>query len=466
LTEDEAKRLEQFADPEDPRPDWRNVPGELVKGLGKSAARAAVGAGQLVHQIPGVSRAVNALYGLAGVPDMDSAAMMAQAGEAPELTPQTPSERAGKVIGDVAQFALSPTGKVKAAAQLPRLARGAVEMARQGTAAGLVSGIQGNDPAVGAALGAAAPVVAAGAKAAVRGVGGMAEPLVRSGIKPLWSDMSKQAGASTLGQDRLATRLARFIIDHGITDAKKAERIILDAEAEIQSMVGAQVTDAPQRALRYLDALKNSAARQGLPEQDVRIIAQAARELLRNRHGYTAVKTFYPSGRVAVTRAPRRDMTAAESLDAARRSSQWGNRKAWGEQKGAATEASKAVERADRDAVKQAVPQSRPVFQRQGQAIQSKKVFNRGEFRQANRDTLGMPTIFAGAQEVTHGKAPFVAMAAEFLRRNQVKMGVWADRLASALQRNDVETIAFILQRFGVGLGAQTPPPGAEYEDE
>jgi hypothetical protein len=66
-----------------------------------------------------------------------------------------------------------------------------------------------------------------------------------------------------------------------------------------------------------------------------------------------------------------------------------------------------------------------------------------------------MPTIIAGAAEMAAGKPPFMAMAAEFARRNQVRMGVWADRLSTAIQNNDVETAATILRKFGVGSAAQ-----------
>jgi hypothetical protein len=229
------------------------------------------------------------------------------------------------------------------------------------------------------------------------------------------------------------------------------------------------MTDAPARSLRYLAKLRASAARQGLPEQDVATIESAAKELLQGPHGMdvpvprqvpsavlNAQGQPYTTTVMGTERRLRPGMPANEALEVARGSGRWGNRKAWGEQKGASTEASKTVERADRDAVKAAVPAAKPVFNRQGQAIQAKKVFTRGEFRQANRDSLGMPTIIAGAAEMAQGRPPFMAMAAEFVRRNQVRMGVWADRLSTAIQNNDVETAATILRKFGVGTIAQS----------
>jgi hypothetical protein len=418
--------------------------------------------------------AIDKLYGLFGAGDMNSQAMMDQAQADPRLQASSPAMKAGQFVGDAAQFVASPSGKVKAAQALPRRARGAVEMGRQATAGGLLSAVQGQDPTTGAVAGAAGVPVAGAAKGTAKWLGERAVPLVRSGIKPLWSDMSKQAGASVVGADKLADRLARFIIDNRITTGAKAEAIILDAERAIQRAVGDQATDAPMRAMRYLDRLEQSAAKQGLPAQDVATIRGAAQELLEGPHGMdvlwdvpgapintgildAAGKPVMRPGPMVTntTRVLRREMPANETLEVARGSSKWGNRKSWGEQKGASTEASKTVERADRDAIKRAVPESRPAFQRQGQAIQAKKVFTRGEFRQSNRDSLGMPTIIAGAAEMAAGKPPFMAMAAEFARRNQVRMGVWADRLSTAIQNNDVETAATILRKFGVGSAAQ-----------
>lgn len=438
-----------------------DVPRQAVIGALKSVPRAAVGAGQMVAAIPGVSQAIDAAYRLFGV-DVDTKQSLKDAMLQPEMTYSTPAEQAGGFVGDVAQFAALPSGKVRAARALPRLVRGGVQMVRQGFGAGVLTGAQGGDPRVGAVAGAASPVLAKGTEAAVNWVGGLAVPLVRSGLKTLVSEMSKVPGASRAGVNRKANELARFIIDKRITSANKAERIIADAESEVQALLDQTPTDAPARALRYLGALERSAAKQGLPAADVAAIRSHAAELLTGPHGETVMAPVAASRMVNAAGLPvtprrvlRSDMPADEAMGTARATSRWKNRKQWGEQKGASIEASKAVERADRDAVKAAIPGTRDPLHREAMGIQAKKAFTRSEFRQANREPLGMPTAIAGAVELTHGRLPIMAMATEFLRQNEVRMGIWADRLATALKRNDVETVATILNRFGVGSTAQ-----------
>ena len=87
----------------------------------------------------------------------------------------------------------------------------------------------------------------------------------------------------------------------------------------------------------------------------------------------------------------RGQVSAREALESARKSGQWGTRKQWGEQKGATTEAKKAVERAQRDAVKVAVPDAKPLLQREGQALTAADVLDRMAQRASNRDPLSLP---------------------------------------------------------------------------
>jgi len=113
------------------------------------------------------------------------------------------------------------------------------------------------------------------------------------------------------------------------------------------------VTDAPQRAQRYLAALERSAAKQGLPADDVAIIRGKAQELLNDSPLSTSVTRpamqpspnglVGPNGQPAMvpshvtTRELRTDVTPDEALDLARGSAKWSNSKSWGEQKGCRT---------------------------------------------------------------------------------------------------------------------------------
>ncbi|MGC4084435.1 MAG: hypothetical protein QM736_20550 [Vicinamibacterales bacterium] len=69
------------------------------------------------------------------------------------------------------------------------------------------------------------------------------------------------------------------------------------------------------------------------------------------------------------TRALRPSVPADEALESARASSRWSTSRTWGERKGATTEATKKVEEAQRDAVKEAVPASQPFFARSAKGI-------------------------------------------------------------------------------------------------
>ncbi len=315
----------------------------------------------------------------------------------------------------------------------------------------------------------------AGGPAATRAVGKVvgapAERLVRSAVKPTVTAMRQRAGASVTGINAQADRLVKYITDRGITSPAHAERIIAKAESAIQAAAsGSKVaTDAPQRAQRYLDALERSAKRQGLPADDVATIRSKAAELFDtsplSEDVTTAGTKAAPMGdqmaggpktvpAQVTTRELRTDVMPDEALELARGGGRWGNRKQWGEQKGAAVEANKAVERAERDAVKAAVPETKPLLREQGQAIESKKVLDRMQFREANREPVSPFDITTAAVEMGTTGVPVMGIARHFLRGNKLKMGVWARRLERAIQTHDEATAALILDRFGVSKAA------------
>lgn len=461
-------------------------------GAAKGVGRTAVGLGRLVHKIPGVSR-------LAGEMPADAESQLG-------LDATNTAQRVGQVLEQLAEF-LVPAGAGKRAALTVgsklakvagggRIVQGAAKMAPRvavdaATSAG-VTAAQGGDASTAGAVGAAVPVAGKVATAVGRKVASKAVPLVRAAIKPTVTEMKRVAGASAIGIDRQADRLARFIIDNRITSPDKAQTIIDDAERELQAVLDANnaATDAPQRAMRYLKALERSAAKQGLPASDVAIIKDAARELVDSSPmGETVTRTVKrpflvpdesvpkPTGHgakpamrpglvdasgqpvmvdaVETLRQLRDSMPAKEALETARSSSRWTTRKAWGEQKGAATEAAKAVERGARDAVKASNPESKAILGRQGQAIQAKKVLDRKSFREANRDAVSLPAHVIAAGEIAQGRVPLLAFAANWLRNNQMKAGMWADQLGKAIERQDVRTVGDILNRLGVASVGQ-----------
>ena len=321
-------------------------------------------------------------------------------------------------------------------------------------------------------LSAAKPIVAGVAKA----TGKTAVPLVRSAIKPTVTAMRQQTGGQ--GINAAANKLASFIADRGITSREAAQSIVDAAEANIQTLAKSATvaTDAPQRAQRYLKALSQSASRQGLPADDIAIIRAKAAELLNESPLSETVMTTQmqpsPTGLVTASgqpvmvptqvpsRALRTDVMPDEALELARGGGKWGNRKSWGEQKGASREASKAVERAERDAVKAAVPETRAQLREQGQAIQARETMDRMAFREGNREPFSPFDATTAAVEIGTGNLPVLSAARHFLRQNKLKMGVWARRLEKAIVDNDDAAAAVILDRFGVerGVGATTSP--------
>lgn len=460
---------EASAVPEHPHARAARLLSEFFAGAGKGLGETVMNLGGLVHQIPGVSRAVDALYGEEG---LSGQAFGEESPLRTDLQPTTTAQSVGKGVERVAEFMI-PAGRAESvasavASHLPRYTRLLPSMAAQSATGAGVAAVQGGDPTTAAVSGAVAPAAVRGVVGAARALGRQAEPLVRAAIKPTVTAMRQVAGASRSGIDTEAAKLVRFILENRLTNAQQAQAIFDDAERELQRLLTSRnpPTDAPQRAMRYLQALERSASKQGLPADDVATIRNAMAEVLESglgRNVVTMVPAPHPTlvdpgGRPITvlmpqtSRALRTDVSATEALDSARASSRWSTRRQWGEQKGAQTEAAKAVERAERDAVKTAVPEARGLLQREGQAIQARNVLDRMEFRAANRDAVGLPAHVIAAGEIASGRPPVLAFAANWLRNNQLKAGIYVDSLRRAVDSGNAQTAAWALERLGVAL--------------
>lgn len=456
----------------------------LIQGLigaAKGAGTTAANLGDWASKIPAVGPALtglgNELGGAyAGVMHDTTAAPVTpeQAARfaADATTPTNTAQSVGKGIEQVAEYFVPAARAEKVAsgvaANIPKYLRLFPHMAAQAATGAAVATAQGGDPTTALVSGAVTPVVGAGGNRVLQWAGERAAPLVRAAIKPTVTAMKRVAGASQTGIDAQAEKLVQFILTNKITDAEGARKILQNAEWELQRVLSVKnaPTDAPQRALRYLQALERSAGKQGLPAGDVATIRNAMGELLESGMGedvITMVPTPHPTlvgpnGKPITvlmpqtSRALRTDVSAKEALDSARSSSRWSTRKAWGEQKGAETEAGKAVERAQRDAVKAAVPEARPLLQQEGEAIRAAEVLDRMAFRAANRDAVSLPAHVVAAGEMASGRVPIVAFAANWLRNNQLKAGMWADALRRGIARNDVKTVGTALERLGIAV--------------
>lgn len=425
--------------------------GDFASGFAKSAGNTVMGLGHLARVlIPGVGALSDAMApeGMTG-----GDALGAVQGE---LAPKNRAESAGRAVEQLLEF-LVPAGAATRAISLP------ARMAREGAMAAGHSYAQGGSPTAGGVAGAAMPAAGRAVTAAGEALGAKALPLVRAAVKPTVTQLKRMPGASQTGIDAQANKLAQFILDHKLAKPEQAQAIIDAAEQELQAVLTAKgnpATQAPARAARYLQALQRSASKQGLPAKDVATIRSKAKELIeQSEFGEDVTSTVMqpsPSGLLGPNGQPvqvpvqvtsrqlRADMPAREALEKARATSRWETRKAYGEMKGAEVESSKAVERGARDAVKAAVPEAKPILQRQGQAIDAREALDRMQQRTANRETLSLPGLVGASASKTLGAA------AQWLRNNQLKAGRYAKTLSEAIQRKDVQKVSEIMGRLGV----------------
>jgi hypothetical protein len=354
----------------------------------------------------------------------------------------------------------------------PAAAAAGEQIAEGDVAGGLGSGVGlvGSILAPGAVKAGAATAPAVAARAKVAGaLEGSAVRLARAGVKAPLTLLKQQAGASTTGVNFQATKLAKYLIDNRLTSPGQATRIIKNTEAELQRILaakGATPTDAPARAQLYLDILERQAAKAVNPEHAATVRAVAADMIDQSVLGETVTTTVMrpsPTGLVnasgqpvlvpttQTSRALRASVPADEALDIARKSSQFETRRSWGEQKGTAKEAAKAQERAVRDAVKQALPETRTPLEQQGQAILAEKVLDRQVWRELNRDVVSLPGLVGLSANAV------VGFAAHWLRNNQLRAGIWANDLAKAIAAKNAPATAGILSRLGVRRPALGP---------
>jgi len=442
---------------------------------------------QAIRQIPSTLPPGNAIdlslgmLGGAGRTALRLADFGARAVEAPEsvrhtitgwkdaLAPRNATQSVGQGIEQFAELAY-PATKLSQVARFvgSKLPAGLNLASRMGIEAAGGAGLaatQGNDPTTGALVGAAGPVVGAIAspllKGVAKGVAARSEDMVLRSVKPTVTAMKQQVNASRVGLNMTAHQIARFIIDNRLTTPEKAQAIIDESEREIARLLKTQnaVTDAPQRALRYLAALEKSATKQGIPKQDIAVIRRAAEDFMETSPFTKAeqavdalgVPMVDQNGAPIMTRVLRTDVMADEALDVARGSGKWRTKKQWGEQKGTDIEANKTVERAARDAVK-APPSLRemtPVLNREGKAITARQLLDRMMLREGNRDFLGLTDVMWATAQVNKGKLPVLGAISHWFRNGgALRAGIYSDRLDKALRSSDVkgaiETLSLI----------------------
>jgi len=284
-----------------------------------------------------------------------------------------------------------------------------------------------------------------------------ADPLIQSAVKPALAELRSIAGRTGSSMAGEARRISGLIRRTGIRTPEQAEAGIRAAEQRVQGALKSvgpdaenvtAITDAPQRAMRYLGKLERSASRQMSPADDLRTVAGERAKFVKESPMFQNVTRTEPaieglvgSGGLPVApisrtvRVPRANVTAGESLELARGTSRHATRKAYGEQKGMSTEAQKALDRAGRDAAKSSAPESmRADLRQQGDLIRLKPILDRMGVRQMNRDAMSLPGIVGAAPSIAQGKVPVLGMVAQWMRNNQLRAGVGAHYLGGALQ--------------------------------
>lgn len=295
--------------------------------------------------------------------------------------------------------------------------------------------------------------VTRGVTATGRAVSNQAKPLVRSAVKPIVSQLKSQAGASRTGVSGQANRVADIILRRRIRTPEQAQAAVASSEQRLQGVLGALPADATvdtaTRVPRYLGRLERSAGQQIMPRHDVGAVREAAGEVMKGPLAEDVTRTVMrpsPSGLVddagrpamvpvdETTRAMRTNVHPSEALELARGSGRWGNKKAWGELKGAEQEASKTAERGVRDAIKASVPEAEPILREQGEALQILPVLDRMALREGNRDAISLPAYVMAAGG---GSVPSMltrAGIANWLRNNQLTLGLGAQSAGPAIQ--------------------------------
>lgn len=287
-------------------------------------------------------------------------------------------------------------------------------------------------------------------------IAGMADPLIQRAIKPALSDLRAAAGSAGTTVAQQAQRMANFVKRSGVRTAEQAEQGIQGLERRIDSMLRDQnvSTDAPTRAVRYLNATERGASRQMNPHPDTAQVASTRDQFVRTSPLFRDEVTYTPrevassildeSGRpmmrtemqASSVRVPREDVGAREALDLARGTSRYGTKRAFGEIKGMGVESEKALTRAGRDAAKSAVPEIRPLLKNEQELIRLKPVLDRMALRTGNRDTMSLGGIAGAAPAMAQGKVPFLGMAAQTLRNSQLPAGLLADAVGHGIQRS------------------------------
>jgi hypothetical protein len=266
-----------------------------------------------------------------------------------------------------------------------------------------------------------------------------AVPMIRSALKPVWEQVRRRAGIEGVMPARAANNQARFIDLNQLRTAEQADDLVGalggrvdDAVANAEQQNPNLVIDSNRRIPQYLNSLLRRVERQALPRQDRTAIQNVGRELVEDSPLSRATTPAERARRHLSSRPRvlRSDVAPSEGLEIVRNKSFFDK-----DAKVGAIQGGKAIERAVRNGIKQAVPETRPLLREQGLAMDARESLDRANWRDANRDQIGM----GGMLGVANGR-PIIGALLQLLKENQLRGGLAAGRTGRGIQQGAQRT--------------------------
>lgn len=345
----------------------------------------------------------------------------------------------------VAEGIKTAKGQIPVAMSLAGGALGGIPGGAAGAAAGHL--LVGDDLGTAAMSGAANLAI----PGALKLVGKSAVPLARKALKPAITAARHRAGIEGVTPNAVANRTAKVVIDEGLKSSDDAAALVSKLEQEIQNAVKSgpsqrAAIDLPDRLPRYMgklldrvekqinraevrsgvqkfmsDVAKDSPITRPVPPVGDASLSGKLRaqtgEIRRSITGRPNVDIPRGSGREI-----RPDIQPKEALDIVRAKSFFDRNASPGAQ---AT--GRVVERAVRDGVKQAAPETRALLRRQGTALDAQRALEAMEFRVGNHDPVGLP-----ASVVAAGKTPALGVIVQLLKELQLSGAHAANKVGKA----------------------------------
>ena len=317
------------------------------------------------------------------------------------------------------------------------------------------------------------PALAAGAKKVAEKTRDVGSSLVLSYVKPRFSELQRRAGIEGSTPTNVARRIARFMVDNRLTTAEKAAALAKASGQQVDDAVAKAETAAPQLSLdtaeripRYLNAVLRRIEKQMLPGKDRVAVQNVGKEVVEDSplsrstftprpaetleaglaRGTQEAMTIAKNAGKSAPRGPggsqftdaggafpksarprelRTDVKPSQGVEIVRTKSFYDPTSTGGQIAGG-----KAIERAVRDAVKQAVPETRAPLAIQGRAMDAQRLLERGEHLGQNRDTLG------GFAQTMALSGNIRGLLAQLLKESQLRFGAGgAPRIAAGLDR-------------------------------